>query len=399
MAVIPLGEKPPLHRPIKGLTPFALGFRPFFSVAVLSAVILLSLWLAAWSGWIATPSYYGMIGWHSHEMLFGYTSAVIAGFLLTAVRNWTGIDTLKGTPLALLTLTWLLGRVMPYLHIVPAPMIALLDLSFLPLLALALYRPLILGKNKINRIFLPLIAVMSLANLLVHLEALGLVGLAEQGMDLMLNMILVLLTLVSGRVLPFFTEKAVVGAKPRFNKLRERLVFSLIIGWTLVQLVYPQPLALVLLALGVAVTQTWRLFDWYHPKIWRIPILWVLFTGLGWLIIGFILQALAMLGRFADSLAIHALTGGAIGVLTMGMMARVALGHTGRALKTFLLVEISFIGLNIAIVLRVFTPALVPEFHNLWIQLSGSLWILCFTLFSFAYLPILLKPRIDGRPG
>ncbi|MEN8180614.1 MAG: NnrS family protein [Pseudomonadota bacterium] len=399
MPVIPLGEKPPNPQPVKGLTPFALGFRPFFSVAALSGVALLGIWLAIWFGLLPPPAHYGLIGWHSHEMLFGYTSAVIAGFILTAVRNWTGIDTLKGTPLALLTLIWLLGRVTPFIYSVPAPLIALIDISFLPLLTLALYQPLIKSRNKINRIFLPLIATMGLANLLVHLEALGVAAFANKGIDLMLNMILILLTLVSGRVLPFFTEKAVAESKPVSNKLRDQLVFSLIIGWTLMQLVCPQPWLLGVLAIGIAASQAWRFIDWYHPQIWRVPILWVLFTGLGWLIVGFLLKALAQFGFYPDSLATHALTSGAVGVLTLGMMARVTLGHTGRELQPKQLVEINFIILNLAVVLRVFTPALVPDLHDLWIQLSGSLWILCFSLFSFYYLPILLRPRIDGRPG
>ncbi len=399
MAVIPLGERPPQPKSSKGLAPFALGFRPFFSVAAIAGVALLGLWLFIWSGRLAPPGYYDMLGWHSHEMLFGYAAAVIAGFLLTAVKNWTGIDTLSGTPLALLTLVWLLGRVLPLIPVIPAPLVALADLSFLPLLAAAIYQPLMRARNKINRLFLPLLACMAIANLLIHLQALDILPTAGKGTDLMLNLILLLLTLVSGRVLPFFTEKAVAGAKPKSNKLREQWVFALIIGWGLAELLYPVPWLLGLLAVGVAITQGWRLFDWYHPHIWRIPILWVLFTGLVWLIVGFLLKALAVTGLFPDNLALHALTSGAIGILTLGMMARVSLGHTGRGLHPAHPVEFSFIILNLAIALRVFAPFLAPNLYSFWIQLSGGLWIFCFMLFSYYYLPILLKPRIDGRPG
>ncbi len=162
MSVIPLGERPPTPGKVRGLTPFALGFRPFFSVAVLAAILLMGLWLSLWSGQLRAPAYYyGATGWHSHEMLFGYAGAVIAGFLLTAVRNWTGIDTLTGLPLALLTLIWITGRILPFIPGVPEPIIGLVDLSFLPLLAAALYSPLMQGPNKINRIFLPLLAVMA----------------------------------------------------------------------------------------------------------------------------------------------------------------------------------------------------------------------------------------------
>jgi uncharacterized protein involved in response to NO len=399
MAVIPLGERPPTPSQAQGLAPFALGFRPFFAVAALAAVLLMGLWLAFWSGWLPLPSYYGGIGWHSHEMLFGYTGAVIAGFLLTAVRNWTGIPTPTGIYLALLTLVWLAGRLLSLIPGIPGWLLAMVDLSFIPLLALAIYRPLMGAQNKTNRIFLPLLAGMALANLLVHLQSLNLLTTAGRGTDLMLNMILILLTLVSGRVLPFFTEKAIAEARPRQHKRREQWVFGLIIAWTLAQLLLPDPWLLSLLAFGVALTQAWRLYDWHHPRVWRIPILWVLYSGLIWLVVGFLLKALALNGIYSPTLALHALTAGAIGILTLGMMARVALGHTGRELKPARLVEGSFLLLNLAVAVRVFAPAIAPVHYAFWIEFSAGLWILCFLIFSYYYLPILLKPRVDGRPG
>ena len=157
MAVIPLGEHPQPANPPGGLTPFRLGFRPFFSLAALSGLALIPLWLAFWQHGLP-GGYYGSVGWHGHEMLFGFTSAIIAGFLLTAVRNWTGIETPTGTPLGLLALLWLLGRLAPLLPHMPAAGIALIDLAFLPLLIVAIYRPLMQAENRINRVFLPLLA-------------------------------------------------------------------------------------------------------------------------------------------------------------------------------------------------------------------------------------------------
>ncbi|MBL3601727.1 MAG: NnrS family protein [gamma proteobacterium endosymbiont of Lamellibrachia anaximandri] len=399
MAVIQLGERPPTPDNSNSLAPFALGFRPFFILAGLGAVLILGTWLGIWTGHIPAPEYYGLIGWHSHEMLFGYTTAVIAGFLLTAVRNWTGIDTLTGKPLAVLALVWLAGRLTPFIPALPDPVIAISDLMFLPLFALALYGPLMRAQNKINRVFLPMISVMALANLLVHAQSLQLFDTAIQGNDLMLNSVLLLLILVSGRVLPFFTEKAVTGSQPRFNRNRERLAFGAIILWTLTELLFPNPWLLGILALTVAFSQLWRLIDWYHPGIWQVPILWVLFTGLAWFALGFLLNSLASLELFPANLATHALTTGAVGILTLGMMSRVALGHTGRSLQPPRLVELSFIAINLAVALRVFAPYVAPNQYGLWIQLSGGLWVLCFLLFSLFYLPVLLKPRIDGRPG
>lgn len=399
MAVIPLGERPPQPQQSRLFTPFALGFRPFFALAGLAGVVLMGIWLATWFGLFSVPPYYGLVGWHSHEMLFGYTSAVIAGFLLTAVRNWTGIDTPVGKPLAALALVWLAGRLVPYITLLPAALIAFTDLLFLPLLAAALYVPLMRAENRINRIFLPMLAAMTLANLLIHLQSLGMADSALKGTNLMLGMILLLLTLVSGRVLPFFAEKAVEGAKPRNSKQRELWVFLTLIAWILVDLIFPDPWLLAVLAVGVATTQLWRLFDWHHPGIWHTPILWVLYTGVAWMIMGFSLKAAASLGLFPDNLAIHALTSGAVGVLTLGMMARVALGHTGRPLQPSRLVEISFLILNLAILIRVFAPFLFAELNSVWLMVSGGLWILCFLLFTLHYLPILIRPRIDGNPG
>ncbi len=186
---------------------FALGFRPFFSVAGLAAVVLLGVWLVAWSGKLSLPTYYGLIGWHSHEMLFGYTTAIIAGFLLTAVRNWTGITPPIGRPLAGLVLLWLAGRIAPLLQgILPDAVIAITDLLFLPAVALAIRPALWQGKQKINRIFVPLLLVMAVANLLVHLQALGLSDSAAGGSDMMLYLVIFLIMMIGGRVVPFFTQ-------------------------------------------------------------------------------------------------------------------------------------------------------------------------------------------------
>ncbi len=398
MGVIPLGERPSPSRPPRGFVPFALGFRPFFSLAALSGLLLILLWLGIWRS--GTPvDYYGSIGWHSHEMLFGFVTAIIAGFLLTAVRNWTGIDTPTGTPLALLALVWLLGRLAPFAPGMPPEAVALLDLAFLPLVGAAIYRPLMEGENKINRIFLPLLAAMFLANLLVHLENLGLTRTGRQGVNLMIDLVVLLIVVVSGRVMPFFTEKAVAGARPRFSRRREQVSFSAIGLWTLCQLFGAPAWLQAFAALAVAATQAWRFLDWHHPRIWRLPILWVLFTGLLWLVTGFFLKSLSVSGLFPDNLATHALTAGAIGVLTYGMMARVALGHTGRDITPPRAIRVSFLVLNLVVVVRVFGPLLLPEGYVHWVMISGTGWAACYLIFALHYLRMLNSPRIDGRPG
>ncbi len=379
---------------------FALGFRPLFSAAGLAALVLMLVWLGIWSGGLSLPAYYGVIDWHSHEMLFGYAAAVIAGFLLTAVRNWTGVNTPSGTPLALLSLLWLAGRLAPLLAgVVPVPVIAILDLAFLPAVALAIGPALWQGKQKINRIFVPLLLLMGLANLLVHLQPLGWADSASRGIDMMIYLVLFLVTIIGSRVMPFFTEAVVAdyqAVRRPWVEMASVATFSLII---LLQPVYPDPLITGVLALSIAGIQAIRAAGWYHPGIWRTPILWVLYSGFFWIITGFLMLGLAGFGLVAANLAKHALTVGGISILTLGMMARVSLGHSGRPLQPARPVEFAFVLLNLAAALRVFGPLLRPESYNLWIHLSGGVWILCFLIFSSVYLPILFRPRIDGKPG
>ncbi|MCG7911415.1 MAG: NnrS family protein, partial [Candidatus Thiodiazotropha taylori] len=370
----------------------------FFLLAGLSGLSLMLLWLWFWLG-TTQFSHYSLIGWHSHEMLFGFSLAIIAGFLLTAVRNWTGLDTPTGRPLALLAGLWIAGRLLPLMPSSLVGLFVVIDLLFLPALIAALSRPLVKAENRINRLFLPLLAAMAIANLLYHLEAMGLLLTSGSGISLMTNSILLLLIFVGGRVLPFFTEKAVAGSTPRFSKQREQAVYALFLLWALSDLLLPNSWLAMLFALGVAITQAWRLYHWHHPQVWKKPILWILYAGLAWLVIGFLLKAMAQIELFADNLATHALTAGAIGVTTLGMMARVALGHTGREIDANRTMALAFILINIAVVIRVFVPLTGLLSYQTCITLSAVAWSICYLLFSMIYLPILIRPRIDGRPG
>lgn len=398
MSTIPLGPTP-AKQAAKGMVPFALGFRPFFLLAGISAMLLVIQWLLLWVGYPGPIGYYGLIGWHSHEMLFGYAMAVIAGFLLTAVRNWTGIATPTGMPLAGLALLWLGGRVAPLLHpALPGPLLALIDWLFIPALMLALAGPLWRGANRINRVFLPILALAALANGMIHAQALDLAAGAAAGTGLMLNTLFVLVALVAGRVLPFFTEKAVPGSQPRRSPRLERWSYAALLALLAAELLYPVAEVTGVLAAGVAVTQALRLIGWHHSGVWRIPILWVLYTGFGWLVLGFGLKSLGAFGLFPSNLAVHALTLGGFGVLTLGMMARVALGHTGRPLTSSRLIDLAFVLLNLGAAARVFGPFLISGYTGS-VHLAGGLWLLAFGLFLLIYTPVLLKPRADGRPS
>ena len=377
----------------------ALGFRPFFLAAGGSAALLMALLLATLNGLTFGERYYGITLWHAHEMLFGYAAAVIAGFLLTAARNWTGIETPSGPRLGALVLVWLAARIAPFLP-VPGLVVASLDLAFLPLLAVSLIRPLWGGQNQVNRVFLLLLAGMWLASLLVHLQVLGVTaGTASRGNRLMLDLVLLTMLLVAGRVMPFFTERGIPGAKAVTRPLVERLTFILAPMAAAANLVSPWSTAGAALALTLGCVQAVRFAGWYDGRAWGIPILAVLYGGYLWLIAGFVLDGLAGLGLLSPHLALHALTTGAIGVYTIGMMARVTLGHTGRPMRSSHLTNLAFLLVNLAAFTRVLLPLLMPEAYMIWLYASGLLWTLAFALFLWEYAPALIAPRADGRPG
>ncbi len=397
-----IGEPPVMHMN-KGarFALFALGFRPFFLAAGISALVLLGLWLAFWQGVVPAKGYFTLVEWHAHEMLYGYTSAVIAGFLLTAVKNWTGMAVPTGRWLAFISGVWLLGRILIVTPGAPGWLVALTDLMFLPLVGGSLWRPLWHGRNKVNRVFLLLFAGMTLGNALVHLDVAGVLpGWWPRGVYFMVDMVLLVLLLVAGRVVPFFTEKAVPGARSRVRPRIEQATFISMAAAALVELVLPRGAMAGAVFLLAALIQAMRLAGWYHPGVWRVPILWVLHIGYAWLVLGLALRGLAGFGLLPQAVALHAVTVGAIGVLTLGMMSRVALGHTGRNINdTGPLIPVAFVLLNLGAVVRVFGPLLWAEKFNVWINLAGGLWMLAFLLFAWRYVPILIAPRTDGRPG
>ena len=382
-------------------TLFALGFRPFFLMAGIFAVILMALWAGAFVTNRPLTTYYGMTGWHSHEMIFGYACAVIAGFLLTAVRNWTGMETAKGPPLAGLSALWLAGRIMPFFPgALPSWLIALVDLLFLPALALSLAIPLVRGGQKRNLFFIPLLGALALADLLVHLELFGFAyGSARTGNFLALDLIILLIVIMGGRVIPFFTERALSGVSPKRWRWLEWTSIASVIAFMLAELFLPGSIPAGVMAGLAAASNGLRLAGWYTKRFWAVPLLWVLHLGYAWVVVGFCLKTLAVLDLVPPQLTLHAFTVGGIGVLTLGMMARVSLGHTGRPLKAAGPVAFAFALINLAAVLRGIVPIIFPYWLLQLAALSGGLWILSFLIFVVIYTPILISPRVDGLPG
>ncbi|HXG50206.1 MAG TPA: NnrS family protein [candidate division Zixibacteria bacterium] len=380
---------------------FALGFRPFFLLAAALALVVIPYWAAVFAGGLKLEGYYGPIRWHSHEMIFGYGVAVISGFLLTAARNWTGLPTTAGAPLALLSALWLAARVLPFFHgAVSPPLIAASDLVFLPALTVAIAIPLVRSGERRNLIFLPILAAMFLADLMVHAEVAGFArGSARPGIFLGLNLIVLLIVIVGGRVIPFFTERAVAGTAPSRRGAIELLCPASVVAFAAAELLQPGSAITGVLAALAAASNGIRLAGWYTRKIWRLPLLWVLHVGYGWIVTGFCLKMLAAAGAIAPQFAVHAFTVGGIGVLTLGMMARVSLGHTGRPLEPAAPVVLSFVLINAAAFSRGLMPAVFPGWLSALVALSAALWAAAFLLFLVIYAPILTRPRVDGRAG
>ncbi len=394
-------EEPATPPTTKGFALFALGFRPFFLAAGLSALVLMVFWLLILGGVSTASSYYSGNYWHSHEMLFGFVATVAAGFLLTAVRNWTGVQTLRFMPLALLSLLWLLGRLAPLaIFQLPGWLIALVDLSFLPAAAVGVALPILSKSQKSNYVFPILLLVMTVANLLTHMQYLGLSEqTADMGISLMLYLVVALIMIMGGRVIPFFSERGVMGLQTQSWPLIEKLVPYSIGVAALVASFLPDSILLAPAALFAAVVHGIRLYGWYGKQIWSVPMVWILQLGYLWLVMGLLLLALVPLAIIPREFAVHALTVGGIGLVTLGMMARVALGHSGREIAAGRRVFWAFVLLSLSPLFRVFVPAFLPDWYMQSLMLSGGLWCAAFLLFIWVYLPILIRPRVDGAPG
>ena len=391
-------------QPVRRWAPFALGFRPFFLLASLIAIGLLGHWLAVLGRGIGGGGgYFDPLIWHSHELLFGYATAVIAGFLLTAAQNWTGLPTPRNLPLALLALLWLVGRVAIALPagLLPGWLVAGLDLAFLPLIALAVGRRVWAKRQQNNYPFVAILAGLSVANLLIHLRVLGAWPAfdASTGLFAALYLVILLLIVLGGRVIPFFTERTLPGITTRKWPWIERLAPIATAALALVALFQPSGALAALLAALACLVNAVRLWGWQPWRTGREPMLWVLHLGYGWLVLGLGLTAVAPWLPTLAMPAVHALTVGALGGLTLGMMARVALGHTGRPIQAAPVVIATFVLINLAAIARVFLPSLWPTHYLSLLMIAGGLWSLAFLLFLFHYVPILLRPRIDGKEG
>lgn len=385
---------------------FAAGFRPFFSAAGLYGLLAMLAWLALFDGWLAPDLPLAPSAWHGHEMLYGYAAAAFAGFLLTATPNWGGTPPLAGARLAGLFVLWLLGRALFWLSpVVPAALVAAVDLAFLPALLLVVVPSLLRAPSKRNRVFLVVFALLVAGNVFVHLDALGLPGPgASYGLRLALDVFALLIAMIGGRIVPSFTANWLAqrgrGEEPRRSERLDRLALLSLALMIAADLALPQSAASGAAAFVAALVNLLRLSGWRGPATRSEPLLWALHLGYLWLVLGLALKGLGDLGAgLPGNLSIHALTIGAIGTMTMAVMSRAALGHTGRALRAPAGLAAAYLLVSAAALVRIALPLAAPSLYGASVAASGLAWAAAFAVFSAFVVPICLAPRADGKPG
>lgn len=385
-----------------GAALLAKGFRPFFLLAALHAVAMVPLWILVHTGVLGVGDYFLPTSWHAHEMVFGYTAAVVAGFMLTAAANWTKRETATGGLLALLCLVWILGRIAPVLagH-VPRVAIAIMSLAFFPLLALVLARVIVGARSKRNYGILGIIVALFGAQLATHLGVLGdSVSWQVMGPKLGVDLVVVLMLVIGGRIIPMFTRNATKAEGIRSIVLLDQASIAAALAVLVTDALMVHGIASGAIAALAAVLSLGRVRHWGLRPAMKVPLLWVLHIGYLFIPLGFAMRALAtFVPRVGTSTALHLMTAGAIGTLTLGMMTRVSLGHTGRILVAPKVLSVAFVLVITAALVRVVGPLIggavsIPSLHA-----SATLWSLAFLAYLVRIGPSLLQPRPDGRAG
>jgi len=376
------------------------GFRPFFLLGAGFAALAVPLWLLALRGGLQPGGLFGAMQWHAHEMLFGFSTAIIAGFLLTAVSNWTGRETATGWPLAGLAALWAAGRVaMFFAEHLPRYAPAVIDLAFLPALAVTCALPVLAARNQRNYGFIALLFGLLLANGVAHVAALfGDLATVRTAHRVALDVIVLMIVLMTGRIVPMFTRNATRLDWIRSIRPLEIGSIGAVLALTLADLGSLTSGLSAAFAAAAGVLLLARMRYWGSLRTGREPLLWILHVGTLWLPIGLLLRAASALTPVVpESSSLHALTAGAIGLLTLGMMARVSLGHTGRMLKAPRGMQASFLCLLVAGLVRVAAPLLPSSQYLLLLALATVAWSAAFCLFLIRYWTILVSPRADAR--
>lgn len=387
-----------------GLPILRLGFRPFFLVAGIFAIISMAVW---------TANYFFLIDfnfstipphlWHAHEMLFGYAMAVVAGFLLTAIKNWTGEEVLRGKALALLVMLWLAARLMPLSGFsIPIEIIAAVDVAFLFFLTIACLSPVLKVKQYKQIGIISKLFLLMACNIIFYL---GLLGVLEHGVQWglysALYMIIALILVMMRRVMPMFIKNGVDGEVTLKNRAwvdHASLILLLVLWISDVFTSYEQIVTIA--AALLAALHTIRLLGWYSNKVWSKPLVWVLVAAYAFIILGFALIAVTPYFNLLPFLSVHAFTVGGVGLVTIGMMSRVSLGHTGRSVfEPPGLVFWAILAVTSGAAVRVLFPLFNMELYIYWVFISQLMWMIGFAIFVYVYASMFLHARVDGRDG
>lgn len=383
---------------------FTYGFRPFFLGAALWAVLAMTLWIPMLAGGLSLPTAFDPVSWHAHEFLYGYLGAVVAGFLLTAVPNWTGRLPIVGWPLAGLAALWLAGRLAVASSLFwPAGLVAAIDLGFPLVLGAAILREIVRGKNWRNLVVLALLAAFTLGNGLFHWEA-ARGAFAAQGSGLRLGLAagLLMIGLIGGRIVPSFTRNWLVkrgGARlpaapmQRFDRLSLLALVIALLLWVAAPLGLAAGAALIVAGL----MQAARLARWAGGQTLAEPLVWVLHAGYAFLPLGALAMGIAILdpGLLAPSVAQHLWMAGAFGLMPLAVMTRATLGHTGQALTAGRGTVTIYLLVMAAVFLRLLAGILPAEAARLH-ALSGIAWICAFGGFALLYGGLLLRRQPQG---
>jgi uncharacterized protein involved in response to NO len=375
------------------------GFRPFFLSAAVYSIYTVLAWSGFYQGLWPQPG--GMADpllWHAHEMVYGFAMAVVAGFLLTAVANWTGGAPARQWHLLSLWLLWLAGRIAMNVPEISPLSLAIVDSLFIPALAISLAWPLLRSRNIRNFIFLILLTVLFSANISFH--ALH----SKYPVYGALMIILMMIALVGGRVIPAF---AVAALRRRGHivyqhdqRILDTVCIALMAGSAASAGYFGlQSVITAYMFLSVSAVLALRMRRYHVIKSFCDPMLWILQVSYGWIVAGFLLMALSSFDILPVSTALHALTVGGIGGMCLGMMSRVTRGHTGRDIIADRLTVVSFILMQGAALVRVAAPVLLAEYYTLWLAVSGLLWAASYGIYLLVYFPMLVRPRPDGLPA
>ncbi|MFT7399290.1 MAG: hypothetical protein ACI832_002543 [Rheinheimera aquimaris] len=381
-------------------------FRPMFLFGAIFSAVAMLLWGLTLAGHIQLKPFANVLFWHSHEMLFGFVSAIVIGFLLTAVQNWTGLRAPHGKSLLFISLLWLSARLLLLFgQDLPLYLVASVDLSFLPVCAYLLARPLLQVGQQRNLFFVPVLLLLTACNALMYIgvytERYDFVQLGSQNAVWLVTL---LMAIVGGRVLPMFTANGTQTKKVEPILWLDRIALAslwliFVVHFFALNRYLPAALLSTLFAVSAVLT-AWRCLRW---KIWitfQVPLLWSLHLAYWCIPLGLALYSARYAGfNISKSIALHALTAGAMGNMILSMMARVSLGHSGRMLKPHTVMSLAFLLVLAAAISRTILIWLLPSHTMQWLWLGVAGWVLAYLLYVLVYFPVLTTPRADGRPG